>query len=259
MLNFLLGAKKTLMIPKIYTRRIGNVNIFELTGVISQPWVTRIKEGMDQMLEDCPSGGLLFNLREVEKLDRLGVDAILKEASRPNKSGILGRNLSSYFVAEHMNPNRPIPIFEQGREAIEYFEKEFAESGKGLFAERREFPRINLALPLEFDFQNLNESFFFEAVITNLSEGGFYCYFLDSKTEELAHRVLNPFDLTLLDLKIGISANDWVEAKAKLTRTDEIPSELQGLAMEFYNLTPEDRRRIQAFVKKEGKSEGDHP
>lgn len=247
------------MIPKFNSRRIGSVNIFELEGVFSEPWVRRIKEGMNKKLEESSFQGLLLNLREVEKLDHSGAESILETAQKLRKCGILGHNLSTFFVAEHMRPNEPIPIFEKGKEAIGYFEKELADRDPNSSLQRRRFSRIEIALPLEFEFKAGGEAFFFEAVVTNLSEGGLYCYFLDSHTEELANRTIDPFDLRLLDLRLGLPGNERVEAKGKVLRTAKGPlSDTCGLALEFYDLRLEDRERVRSFLKqRRGSAKGE--
>lgn len=241
------------MIPRLNSRRIGSVNIFELNGIFAEPWVERIEEGIKTKIEEKPAHGLLFNLKEVERVDRHGAESILEVVRGAKRNGILGHNLSTYFVAEHMSPNEPIPIFENGTQAIGYFKNEFAEPDPDApQLKRRKFPRIHTALPMEFELREYGSTFFFEAVVTNLSEGGLFCYFLDSQSEELATRTLDPFDLKLLDLRLMLTDSEILRPQGKVLRMAKELPDVQGLAIEFYNMSIKDQEKLYSFLKQEG-------
>lgn len=231
------------------SRRIGEVNIFEVRGVFLGPPVQRIRQEMEEALESDPCEGLLFNVREMEKLDDSGAKAALDALRRPPKGGILGQNLSAYFIAEHMIPQESIPIFEKGCEAVEFFGKEFAHGKEDLAKEKRKFPRISTALPFELDIEIEGESFLFEGLTANLGEGGLFANFLDSRTEELAERVIDPYDLKMFDVRLGTKADFLLEVHGKVLRMKKGFSELHGLAVEFYDLTEKDENRIREFLK----------
>lgn len=236
------------MVPKFHARRIGSVDVFELHGIYADPWVGRIKEEMDQALEEPGVKGLLFNLREVERLDHSGAEAILKTVRRPPKRAILGHNLSAYFVAEHMDPNEPIPIFDKEKEAIRYFKEEFAALEGEFPGERRRFPRIKTALAAELETKSYGESFFFEVVVTNLSEGGLYAEFLDSRTEELARRTLDPFDLKLLGVQLWLPEEETIWVEGKVLRKETGTGETAGIALGFYEIKGEERDKLRKFL-----------
>lgn len=232
------------------------MNIFELHGVFAEPWVAHKREEIAGVLGENPPRGLLFNVREVERVDRPGAEAILETVRKAPKGGILGHNLSAYFVAEHMNPGEPIPIFEREQEAIGYFggELAFAEQEGGL--ERRRFPRIKTALAAEFELQEAGQSFFFETAVLNLSQGGLYGKFLDSRTQELAERMLNPFDLKMLKIRLHMEKGEVLKIEGKVLRTGAASAEGGEIAMEFYNLGAREGERIQKFLDREGESQG---
>lgn len=243
------------MIPKLEWRKIGAVNVLELNGILAEPWVSRTRDRMTELLEEHPSRGLLFNLRELEKVDRPGAETILETLRRPAKGAILGHNLSVYFIAEHMNPQEKIPIFEREREAIHYFGPELALEGGEKAREKRRFPRIMTALPAEFEVSDFEEPFVFEVVVTNLSEGGLYGVFLDSESEELARRTLDPFNLKMLEVRLELPGREKVEMEGKLLRVGtEVPDAL-GMGIEFYNVKPQDENQIHEFLKREGAGE----
>lgn len=224
------------MTPKLVSKKIGDVGIFELRGVFSNSWVPRITSEINHIMESNDCTGVLFNLRDMEKVDDFGAEAILRLARRHRKCGIWGHNLSAYFIAEHMNPHEPIPVFENGGEVIHFFAREFAAKGASAAKERRRFPRLQTALPVNIEVGDLGQIFLFELVVTNLSEGGFFGYYLDTDTEELAHRVLDPFDLKMMKLTLRLGKNTTLEAEGKLLRSESEFSRTPGLAVEFYNL-----------------------
>lgn len=244
------------MVPRLQWRRIGGVNIFELQGIFAEPWLNRNRQEMSELLELHPGSSLLMNLREVERIDRPGAETILKAVRLTQKGGILGQNLSTYFVAEHMSPNEPIPIFEREKEAIGYFEKEFAEPDENSEVEKRHLPRIDTALPVEFELKDEKDLFFFEAVVLNLGEGGFFAQFLDSKTEELAARVLDPYDLKMLKIQLSLKDGKILKTEGKVLRTWKDAQEWGGVAVQFYHLPSEGEGRIRAFLARGDKNHG---
>lgn len=241
------------MIPRFKWRQIGEVNIFEFQGGLIEPWATRTNEKMNDMLLEHPAKSLLINLREMSKIDRAGAEALLENARIPSKKGILGRNLSSHFIAEQLSGGIQIPIFEKTDEAVFYFSHELAEVKEGRPFTRRRYPRIKTALPLEFELNNQERSFTFEGVVTNLSLGGLYAEFIDSITEEAAERVLDPLDFKLLSLHLELPQNETIQVDAKVLRVGEGEmTERGGIAFSFYCLSSESHRKIEGFVQREG-------
>ena len=244
------------MTPLFEARRIGSVNIFEIRGAFAQPWVPRLKAQMTRSLQKNSAPALLLNVKDVEKMDEPGVMTVLKFLRERNKGAILGRNLPAYFIAEHMNPNESIPIFESGREAVEYFGREFVRGNQAMARERRRLARVKTALPVEFEISHLGSSFIFEAVVTNLSEGGLFAFFLEGTSEELARRMLDPFDLKMIKIRLALDRNNRLEMEGKILRSGTDFSIRQGLAVAFYNVRPEDQARLHGFIE-EPKSTND--
>lgn len=90
-----------------------------------------------------------------------------------------------------------------------------------------------------------------EGVVTNLSQGGFYCYLLDSQTEERAAGNLDPFDFKLMQIWLGLPKGRVVETEGKVVRVERESSRPLGIAAEFYNLGAEEGERIRFFLKGE--------
>lgn len=241
------------MTPRFETRRIGAVNIFEIHGSFAAPWLQRMKTQMTKTLQNNSAPALLLNVREVETMDDPGAETALKFLRGRNKGAILGRNLPAYFIAEHMAPNESIPIFENSREAVEYFGPEFATGRQTGVSERRNLSRVKTAFPVEFEMGLPGETIVLEAVVTNLSEGGLFAFFLEKASEDLAHRLLDPFDLKMMKIRLALAPGNRLDMEGKILRSDENFSRNQGLAVAFYNVPSEDRARLQGFIKEQGK------
>lgn len=239
------------MIPGFQWRKIGGVNIFELHGIFADPAASHKREEMREIWNENPSRGLLMNVREVERVDRPGAEVILEMARKASKGSILGHNLSAYFIAEHIHPNEPIPIFEKDREAIHFFRKELALSGRTGTEEKRRFPRIKTALAVEFELKDAGRLFCFEAAVLNLSEGGFYGKFINSRSEELASRTLDPFDLKMLNIRLQLGG-EILKMEGKVLRTGTESGGKGGVAVEFYNLGAREGEKIREVLTLKG-------
>lgn len=238
------------MATRLNWRRIGSVNIFELESAFSDSWIPRVRKQMGALLQRCPANGLLFNMAGLERVDEDGATCILETVRESRKGGILGQNLSSFFVAEQMDPAEPLPIFETKSEAIMYFGKELAQTAEGVeqSKEKRLFPRIETALPVSIECREDGKVLRYEAVVLNLSEGGLCARFLDSQTENLAVHTLDPFDLRILALKLSLPGNRLVRAEGKVLRDLREQPGGSAFAVEFYNLQAGGRHKIQNFL-----------
>lgn len=245
------------MIPKVLFRKVGEVDVIELKGFVCEPWARRTGEQMTEILNGNPAQGLLLNMREVAKVDDEGAGIILETARKSQKSGILGRNLPVHYVVERMEDGDPVRIFPGNKDAVNYFSRELALAGEEIQKERRHCPRIQTALPVEFELKDFEAPFFFEAVVTNLSEGGLYAHFLDFEMEELAGRTLNPFDLKLLEIRLSLLGGLEVTTEGKVLREDEERPGVRGAALEFYQLKASDLSLIRNFLKQEGEREAE--
>ena len=225
----------------------------EVRGVFAMPWIRSMKGQMRRLLRKNEVPALLFNVKEIEKMDEPGVETVLKLLRSRDKGAVLGRNLPAYFIAEHMDPREGIPIFESSREAVEYFGREFAKPTRGLPRERRRLPRVKTALLAEVELEQSDESFVFDTVVTNLSEGGLFAYFLETTAEEFVHRVLDPLDLRMLKIRIALGRNATLEVEGKVLRSGTEFYKNQGLAVAFYNVRQADQALLHEFIEAQGK------
>lgn len=243
------------MIPKVLFRKVGAVDVIELKGFVCEPWARRTGEQMTEILDGNPAQGLLLNMREVAKVDDAGAGAILETVRKSKKSGILGHNLPVHYIVERMEEKDRVKILDKNSDTVNYFDRELAMAVDEIQKERRRYPRIQTALPVEFELKDFEAPFFFEAVVTNLSEGGLYAQFLDSEMEELAGRTLNPFDLKLLEIRLSLPGGLQVTTEGKVLREKEEGSGVRGAALEFYQLKASDLSLIRDFLKQAGERE----
>jgi len=247
MLNFISGEKKTFLNPmdpfSFLWRKIGGVNIFELRGKLAEPWVDQLGEEMSKVLNVHPARGLLMNFLQVEEEDDLGAQVVLETLRRSKKPGILIHEHSNCFVLRRMNDHSQdrIPLFKNTHEAVSYFEKEFVLDD---FEERRQYPRIKTALPVQFRLEDgKTGGLQFEAIVTNMSLGGLLTKFLDSHTEALVKKQLDPFDLRLLRMQLELPDGEVVEVEGKALRMQN-----GAIAVEFYKLAPGNKGKLEIFL-----------
>lgn len=244
------------MDPKMIWKKLGAVNIFELKGSLSGACAVEFGDQVKEIKDSSPADGTLVNVRGVRETDAAGVQTVQKALEGREKRAVWGRNLSSYFLQKKIS-GETLPVFETSHQVVEYFQKEFATAGEGIPKERRKFPRIEMSLPIEFGIKGSNEPFRFEGVVCNLSEGGLYAFFLESDMEEMAARLLNPFDLKLLVMRLTLSRSEDFTAEGKVVRIENLQGHERGVGLEFYHLNDRGLRQIRAFLqdRKTGKEE----
>lgn len=238
-------------IPQIVKRRIGEVEILDLKGDFVGPWAIRGKEEIHQYLESHKPKSLLFNLKNVETIDSLGVRAIVDNLAVGAKSGVVSGNYSVAEMFSRLGSASEIRFFKDEEEVVNYFSKELVRETLVLpeREERRRFPRLKTALSLEFWYtREGGEKVFFRSIITNLSEGGLYAEYLDAEPTSENLKKLDPYDFKMLELRIKLPDESEIYAEGKVTRTD-IEGEQMGIGIEFYRINDEDRSKIARFVK----------
>ena len=235
------------MREKLFTRRIGEVNLFEVQGPFINSSAKSLSGEMNRFLAKQPAPGLLLNVKQADRIDEAGAEMLLEILRKQDKKGVWGHNLSAYFIAEHMNPEEAVPFFEKFHEAVSFFGPELAQGGDRV-KEKRRFPRVRTALPVTLSFPEQDETFSLDVIVTNLSRGGFYAYYPDAQAEALARRLLNPLDLKMIQVQLVLDRNHKILAEGKFLRSEKEFPESTGLAVEFYTLKPGDREKIEQWV-----------
>jgi hypothetical protein len=71
--------------------------------------------------------------------------------------------------------------------------------------------------------------------------------YLDLETVDSVAKMIDPYDLKMLELKLKIPGHDYIFASGKVLRT-VITGEQLGLGVEFYKISEADKKKIIDFL-----------
>ena len=235
-------------LPQIGRRRIGNVEIIDVRGAFVGPWALRGKEELKTLLQDRTLTCVILNLKGLSSLDSLGAKAILENLPDQTKTGIIAGNLSVMEMLERLRCLDAYKVFRNEEDVVAHFGPELVEEHSTPTIDRRRHQRLRAALPLEFTYTTADgEKLHFRAIITDLSEGGILAEYLDLDYATRKAFLIDPYDFKLLDLRVKLPGEEPVVAKGKVART-VLTGEQVGLGIEFYELSQQDREKIQRFL-----------
>ena len=235
-------------IPQIINRKIGEVEILDLKGDFVGPWAIRGKEDIQKFVETRRPRNLLINLKDVETIDSLGVKAIMDNLGGDIKSGIVSANYSVIEMFSRLGSISDTQFFKDEDEVVHFFAEELVkERTTSPIEEKRKYPRLKTAFPLEFWFTDVDgEKIVFRAIVTNLSEGGLYAEYLDLEPSSGNPKNIDPYDFKMLEMKIKLPESD-IHGEGKVIRTDTQGDQM-GIAIQFYRISEEDRVKIQHLI-----------
>ncbi len=233
----------------IKSKSVGAVRIFEICGKFSGEFADKGNVAMQRVMKTMTLKNVLFNLRELEQIDDRGIDFILDRGRQASKCGLLARDqvLSENF--RRRDKEQRISYLGTEEEAVRFFSKEFASGtteDSNPVLERRHYIRLDTVLPVEFEYEcGSGRKLFFSAVVTNLSENGLYAEFIQSRAEDQARVVMDPYDLRLIGLKLIIPPGEIVDMKGKLIHGSVRDG---GVGLEFYDFVDGGREKIRSWV-----------
>ncbi|MBU1864539.1 MAG: PilZ domain-containing protein [Candidatus Omnitrophica bacterium] len=234
-------------LPQITRRRIGSVVIIDIKGELVGPWALKAKESIAQLLSENIKN-LIINIKELQTVDSLGVKAISENLHENSRNALISGKISVMEMFSRLNVLNNIKVFDDENGIISFFGKEFVENNNPPFIEKRNYSRLNTAIPLEFYYNDSHEQMIvFKAIVTDLSEGGLFAEYLDLETVDTVNKRLDPYDLKMLELKIKLPHHDYIYASGKVLRTI-ITGEQLGLGIEFYKIAREDKQIIIDFL-----------
>lgn len=237
-------------IPQIINRTVGEVEILDLKGDFVGPWALRGREDIHRFIEANKPENLLINLKDVETIDSLGVKAVMDNLGFGMKGGVVSSNYSLLeMFSELMHQEKGIQFFKGEDEVVRFFGEELVrERTISTIAEKRKFTRLKSAFPIEFSYTDRNgERIVFRAIVTNISEGGLYAEYLDLEPSSGNPKKLDLYDFKMLEIKIKIPDKTEIRMEGKALRTD-LEGEQMGIAIQFYRLSEEDKRRLQKLI-----------
>jgi len=83
------------------------------------------------------------------------------------------------------------------------------------------------------------------AIVTNLSEGGFFAKFIESISEKNLREHLHPYDLRLLSLDLHLTEKDFISLKGKMVHEDP---QGMGIGVEFYEIEDRQHQHISDYL-----------
>jgi len=236
-------------LPQITRRRIGSVIILDIKGELVGPWALKAKDNIAKLMADNIQN-LIINLKELSTIDSLGVKAISENLNPQSRNALISGKISVMEMFSRLHALHDITVFNDEDAVIDFFGKEFVENQQQNvhFSEKRLHERLKTAIPLEFWYEDASgKKIVFKAIITDLSKGGLMAEYLDLETVDSVNRILDPYDLKMLELKIKLPDHDYIYASGKVLRT-VITGEQLGLGVEFYKIKDKDVAKICSFI-----------
>ncbi len=234
---------------KIKAKRVGDVNIFEIYGELTGAFALRGQDAMQKSIQTNKKKNLLFNIQDLIDIDDLGITAILKNTELVQKSALLAGHCPVVSSIQRKDTAKKLSLLKNEAEVANFFCHEFAAPTleEQVYPERRQFARLKTVLPLHFWYVKEDEAqkIEFFAVVTNLSEGGLFAQFIESVSEEGTKKMLNPYDLKLLHLRIGLMDEEPLSVRGKIIHNNYFEG---GIGVEFYEMDEKTKFRMRDWI-----------
>ena len=233
---------------RIKSKRVGRVNICEIYGDFRDGFARRGKAALMQLAQGLNTPDLLLNLKELKTADGYGLDVLQESGVNFRKSALLVESAPLEGKLDLGKLGQKFHLAKNLFEAASFFRRELAELAPGQVDgdERRGFVRLPVILPAKFRASVQQDQVLdYFAVVTNLSAGGLYAEFIDSDTECIASKNLDPFELKLLDLELDLSADVRVRAGAKVVHVKKGEG---GIGMELYRFHAGDKEKLMEWL-----------
>ncbi len=234
------------MIPQITQRKIGNVKIIDIKGALSGSWALRGKEKLSQALASKTDEKVVFNLKETNSLDTLGAKSIFESIPQDREAGILFGNAGIADVINRFSESKRFQMFHNEAEIVSAFGQDFVSDENT--NEQRTFLRMETAVPMEFYYEEEGRRVQFQAIITNLSEGGLFAEYIDLETAEESLLHLDPYELKTLHLKLLFPNKKPIHAEGKVVYR-KLDAEQVGIGIQFSEIGQLEKNQIRHFLK----------
>ncbi len=222
---------------EVHKRKIGSVIIFDLYGDVGDGDVDAIKDFMERNIQRGGYRNVILNTQNVLHVDQLALRKILVPLERPHRKAIYCHSpeLLDMFLNTYL-PEK-MALCKNEAEVSQTFGLYLVEKDKFIFkGERRKNSRIEVAIPVTIKPQqdSPQEPVSATALITNLSEGGFFAECLDLQS---ALVIRNLKDLRNLSAKAVFRpplASQDQNFNIEMLRM-EVTSRQTGFAAKFLN------------------------
>jgi len=229
---------------KIKAKKVGSVQICEVFGDFQGAFARRSAAALGQLAKSgaTPARSLLMNISKIGNIDENALQSLVDL----NKSFVKKAVISSDPAVKQAVAAKQIDAFTNVEQAAAFFQRELAElADGGAEDERREFVRLDTILPAYFKAKDDPAGAEYFAVVTNLSEGGFFAEFVQSTAEEEALKKFNPMELKLMSVRLKFQDGTEVAGDAKIIHARQGEG---GVGMEFYGLDPQAREKLRDWL-----------
>lgn len=232
------------MTNKIKAKKVGRVDIFEPEGLFTGRFASLTQYAFDQYERNF----LMVNASKIQEIDRVGGGILAATLGSAKKGAVLRGSMAVEEMLRGVHADSNVKFLKDEDEAAWFFTREFAippEQSAGI-EEKREFIRLRTVLPMHFwlDRESTDGPRSFFGVVTNLSEGGLFTEFIESRSEEESKKYLNPYDLRLLRLKVYLPNRAPLEVAGKMIHG----SYEGGIGISFYGATDEQRDYVSQWI-----------
>ena len=228
-------------------RKIGSVQVFDLSGILTGDDVDSVAQKIDQVIQRKKLRRVILNLQKVRSMDEIALRRVLACLIRPQRSLIFTPDESCRRLFETTHLPGSVRICKNEEEVADAFGSflfvkdnmfevpvnETQPHPKSSGLERRRNKRIRVAIPMKLTFQMKDGSApMVKAIATNVSEGGIFAEFLDLDAPEYSKMQ----GLEQSQLTITVPPNDTFKEEmvipGKIIRF-ELLRKQYGIAIQF--------------------------
>jgi len=180
-------------------RKIGSVQVFDLTGDLHGEEMNPVTQKIDQVIQRKRLRRVILNLQKVESIDEIGLRKIIACLIRPQRSLIFAPDSSCRDLFRTTHLPGSVRLCKNEEEVADAFGSflfvkdkvfevpvdETKPQLKSSGLERRRNKRIRVAIPVRLAFKMKDGSTLgAKGIATNVSQGGLFAEFLDLDAPE---------------------------------------------------------------------------
>lgn len=231
----------------VSNKKVGNVQIFELSGSIRGSIAHRCQMMIQNILasDARQQSSVLIYTQNAQMIDRMAARALRDATKESPKTVIITRDsFSAETLLEHSGPK--IYIVDNEEDAVFFLGKELAQDQlTDEMMEKRKFPRIPVALAVRgfvTDSQMRLSSFF--CIANNLSMSGMFIRFLDSASGNILR---SPWvqESSNLNFKLRLGPAQSVMIKGTPIHYDE---DSKGMGIQFTEMNDTTITALKKFL-----------
>ena len=228
-------------------RKIGSVQVFDLSGTLTGDDIDAVAQKMDQVIQRKRLRRIILNLQKVRSMDEIALRRVLACLIRPQRSLIFAPDESCRKLFENTHLPTSVRVCKNEEEIAEAFGSflfvkdkmfevpidETQPGSKSHGLERRRNKRIRVAIPIKLTFQMKDgSSLMVKAIATNVSQGGIFAEFLDLDAPEYSKmQGLEQSQVTIM-VAASDTFKDEVVVPGKIIRF-ELLRKQYGIAIQF--------------------------